>query len=84
MSSSAASPPCRRFGLLACLPAFLFPHGPRGVLMGAMLPGSHADHADHAEVTARALQVDPLDRRRLVLCGSKGSFIVLWCARVTI
>lgn len=23
-------------------------------------------------------QVDPLDRRRLVLCGAKGSFIVLW------
>jgi len=23
--------------------------------------------------------VDPLDRRRLVLSGAKGSFIVLWC-----
>ena len=29
-------------------------------------------------------QVDPLDRRRLVLCGSKGSFIVLrWAVRPT-
>ena len=40
--------------------------------------GSGSAGASSAPEAFTGLQVDPLDRRRLVMCGARGSFIVLW------
>ena len=61
----------------SCLPAaggimWRKDFGPAGGSSGGSAGASSAPEA------FTGLQVDPLDRRRLVLCGARGSFIVLW------